>query len=190
MAQLSEQKMDTITVKEILPGQRGGKLGSLAGTLSYKPADSDGLLVPFECGVYNGTGSETRVNIEFEVSEEQAAKFDDIDDSIIEQCSQRSNEIFKKTMSVDQVAEKYTRLIKRREGYKPKLRTKMDLSKVRVWNTENERRNVPENKFKKCKAWPLIRMKHLWVMGHGIGLACETTDIKIEEPDANLECPF
>ena len=172
-----------------MAGKMGGKIGQLTGQVMHRPTTTSPLLVPFPASVYNGTGEETRVNIEYDLSDEQASALEDIDDSIVEQVAARSQEIFKKQMTVDAVREKYTPLVKRKEGYRPRLKTKIDLSKVRVWTTDKTLRPVPVNKFKGALVYPHVRFRNLWVMAHGFGLSADTIDIMMDE-EVVEECPF
>ena len=108
---------------------------------------------------------------------------------IVEQVAARSQEIFKKQLSVDAVREKYTPLVRRKEGYNPRLRTKIDLARVRVWDKDKILRPVPSNKFRGARVYPQIKIKHLWTMAHGFGLTVDTTDLMLEDEVIEY-CPF
>ncbi len=77
--------------------------------------------------------------------------------------------------------------MKRREGYPPRLKTKIDLERVRVWDMNKELINVPPS-FKNCKATPLVKLKHVWFMNNSFGISVETMDVQIEVP--SVACPF
>ena len=158
----------------------------LGGLLMWSPTQGQ-LNIPFEASVFNGDGTETKVNIEYDLTGYDAAALTEVDESIILQVQARSQDVFKKFLSIDAVRERYTPLVKRKEGYPPRLKTKIDLERVRVWNLDKELIGVPPS-FKNCQATPLVKLKHVWFMNNGFGISVETIDIQIKPPIMN--CPF
>ena len=162
-------------------------MGTLGGLLLWSPTQGP-LNVPFEAGVYQGTGDETRVNIEYDLTEQDIAVLDALDESIIQQVQARSLEVFNKILCIDAVRERYTPLVRRKEGYNSRLQTKIDLEKVRVWDMDRALTEVPQGKFKGCLATPLVKLKHVWFMNQNFGVVVETQDIQVQPP--SITCPF
>ena len=47
-----------------------------------------------------------------------------------------------------QITDSYRRLAREKEGFRPMLRTKINLEKVRCWDEAHQQTKVPDSKFK------------------------------------------
>ena len=69
------------------------------------------------------------------------------------------------------------------------LRTKINLEKVKLWDEANNRRGVPEDKFRRADLWVKLRVGTVWFFPAGAwGLTLECQHVKVRERAD--ECPF
>ncbi len=147
------------------------------------------LRSPFGASVYGESEETTRLNLDLNLNNDIEKWLRSADDYIVKQASRSSTTLFKKELSEEEVRKTYVPLVREKEGWAPKVRTKVNLNKVRVWSTERARREVPERLFKDCNLWPKVVVKSLWLMGTGAwGLSLECIDIMIAEDQP--ECPW
>ena len=89
--------------------------------------------------------------------------------------------LFKGSETDQQIRDTYRRLVREKNSYKPLLRTKVNLEKVRVWDEHHQSSKVPESKFKHAELWPKLVVRTLWSVNQTWGLTLEVTDLKFKE---------
>jgi hypothetical protein len=143
---------------------------------------------PWGASSFDDDATQTRVNLDMTLSDEQADLFRQIDEWLIAYGIQNKENLFKNKTD-QQISESYRKLCREKEGYRPMLRTKVNLEKVRCWDEHHQPTKVPEGKFKHAELWPKLVVRTLWIIGSGSwGLTVEVMDLKFREPV--LECPF
>ena len=172
-------------------GTKGGK----TCLISYqnKPIEINlGLGEPLGCpwgaSSFDEDSTQTRVNLDMTLDDENADLFREIDEWLIAYAIQNKETLFKNKTD-QQITESYRRLAREKEGYRPMLRTKINLEKVRCWDENHQQTKVPESKFKHCELFPKLVVRTLWIIGSGSwGLTLEVTDLKFKENPCL--CPF
>ena len=82
-----------------------------------------------------------------------------------------------------QITDSYRRLAREKEGFRPMLRTKINLEKVRCWDEAHQQTKVPDSKFKNADLWQLLdqavqghEVEWYWVKGHSGHIENEIAD--------------
>ena len=142
---------------------------------------------PFGHSSYDDSES-SRQNLDLTLTDENLiTKFLEIDETLIRHAVENPS-LFKGNPTPERIRESYKSLLRQREGYRPMLRTKINLDTCRYWNSRNEPRDIPENRFKDADLWVKLQVKTLWISNSNFGLTLQISDIKIQE-DETL-CPF
>ena len=103
--------------------------------------------------------------------------------------SQNKDALFKPGVTSEKIKESYRSILRLKDGYKPLLRTKINLEKVKLWDEANNKRGVPDDKFRRADLWVKLRVGTVWVVPAGSwGLTLETLHVKVRERAD--ECPF
>jgi hypothetical protein len=171
-------------------GTKGGKTCLISE--NTKPIEinlglGDPLGCPWGGSNFEDDSTQTRVNLDMTLDDEHADLFRQIDDWLVAYGVQNKELLFKNKTD-QQISDSYRRLVREKEGYRPMLRTKVNLERVRCWNFDHEPTQVPDSKFKGAEIWPKITVRTLWVVNQTWGLTLEVTDLKFRE--VLLECPF
>ena len=148
------------------------------------------LTCPFGASVYQATGEETRLNIDYGELGGLLDLFHTLDEVIIREAVKASSQLWPgKNLTPEQVREGYHSAIKERPGYNPTVRAKLDTTKVRCWSWDGSRIQLPEDKAKGCLVQPKLVAKNIWFMAPSSwGVCWDTTDLRIQEPC--VECPW
>jgi hypothetical protein len=147
---------------------------------------------PFGAGVYGGDGSERRVNLDVTVSDfDLAGKLDELDQALVKIVTKASESLFKKKLSPEDVQKNYKPILRPSVdgAYDPKVRTKLNLDSVKIWDNTRKLRDIPPDNFKNAKLSLNCTLKSLWLMPtNSWGAVVECTHILYDEPV--IECPF
>jgi hypothetical protein len=120
-----------------------------------------------------------------------ATKLDELDQAIIKAVTQASESLFKKRLSPDDVQKNYKPILRPSVdgAYDPKVRTKLNLDSVKIWDSARKLRDIPPDNFKNAKLSLNCILKSLWVMPtNSWGPVVEVQHILYDEPV--VECPF
>jgi hypothetical protein len=175
------------------PGTKGGKTCLVSHKIDNKPVHinlglGDPLGCPWGASSFDDDSTQSRVNLDLTLDDETADLFREIDEWLIAYAIQNKETLFKNKTD-QQISESYRRLARDKEGYRPMLRTKINLEKVRCWDENHIQTKVPDSKFKHAECWPKIVVRTLWIIGSGSwGLTLEVTDLKFRENPCL--CPF
>jgi hypothetical protein len=172
-------------------GTKGGKTCLIS--CQNKPIEINlGLGEPLGCpwgaSSFEDDATQSRVNLDMTLDDENAEIFKEIDEWLIAYGILNKDNLFKGPKTDSAIRDSYRKLVREKEGYRPMLRTKVSLEKVRCWDAEHQQTKVPESKFKGAEIWPKLTVRTLWVVNQTWGLTLEATDLKFRE--LQLECPF
>jgi hypothetical protein len=174
------------------PGSKGGKTCLISNQNTKTPIEINlGLGEPLGCpwgaSSFDDDATQSRVNLDMTLDDENADLFREIDEWLIAYAIQNKETLFKNKTD-QQITESYRRLAREKEGYRPMLRTKINLEKVRCWDDQHLQTKVPES-FKHAELWPKLVVRTLWVIGSGSwGLTLEVVDLKFKLNPCL--CPF
>ena len=127
------------TISPPQPGIKGGKTCLISH--KNKPIEINlglgaPLSTPFGASNFEEDEKVTRVNLDLTVPSETAEIFKDLDEWLI-QYGIQNKEILFKSKTDQQIRDNYRTLIRQKDSHPPLLRTKVDLSKVRVWDAQH-----------------------------------------------------
>ena len=147
------------------PGTEGGKTCLISHP--NKPIEINlGLGNPLGCpwgaSSFDDDSTQTRINLDLALEEENADMFRQIDEWFIAYAIKKKETLFNKTKTDLQITESYRRLARVKEGYQTMLRTKINLEKVRCWDENHNSAKVPDSKFKHADVWPEMIIRTLW----------------------------
>ena len=174
------------------PGGKGGKTYLISN--QNKPIEINlGLGNPLGCpwgaSSFDDDSSQTRINLDLTLDEENADMFRQIDEWLIANAIKSKETLFNKTKTDLQITESYRRIARVKEGCQPMLRAKINSEKIRCWDENHTPAKVPDSKFKHADIWPKMIIRTLWFIGSGAwGLTLEVTDLKFRE--MLTACPF
>ncbi len=145
---------------------------------------------PFGAGVYGGDGSERRVNLDVSITDlDLVDRLEKLDAAVIKAVAKISESLFKKKLSEEEVRLHYKPILRPSMEYDPKVRTKVNLDSVNVWDSSRKLRDIPPDCFKNAKLSLSCVLKSLWVMPtNSWGPVIEVQHILYDEPV--MECPF
>ena len=138
-----------------------------------------------------GDEATTRKTIEFNLTPEQEAKFDEITKWAHEYLAKHSERLFRKSMTDEQVADTFRPPVTKKGDFHPHLRCKINTSgaaAVRCWDASGKSMSLPPD-LKSYKLVPRIMISHLWCMARECGFVCVVTDLQIIQGEGDT-CPF
>ena len=183
-------QLDSLALGEVRTNAKGGKSAN-ATHQSGKPVVITAtvpLSCPFGAGLYQGDGTETRLNIDFGQLEGLEAMIRGLDEQLIQAAITARDSLWPRGLSEAQVRENFTSALKEREGYSTTLRCKIDTEKCRCWSWEGAKIPLPDSKAKGCQVCPRIQLQNIWFMSPKWGATFQVTDLRIQEPIQ--ECPW
>ena len=180
----------------IVAGPRGNKSAALLRGNAPVTAKLPATTTPFNAGVFNpdpNAPSPTRLNLDLHCDAEAYQTFlREIDSFVLQTLQADPQSWFKKKMTPDEVKAVFKPSITERSkdliNYLPTVRTKFNVSGLRVWTPEKTLRSLPEN-WKACEIQPILQAKSVWFMAQGgCGVTYELLDACVVE--RGEECPF
>ena len=146
---------------------------------------------PYAASVYQGDGTERRVNLDIVLSEANELIIRRLDTEILRIAKERSIEWFGKDLSEEAIASRYMPMCKLRAGELCRLRTKLNLDSIVVWGHDKTLQAVPENKFAGMLIKCALRITSIWFMSNNFGCTVQLTQVGlVEEDEFTLTCPF
>ena len=188
--------MTTFSEAIVIGEPRVGAKGNRSAQLTQKDGQpitvtaTAPLTCPFGAGVYQGDGTETRLNIDYGDLGGLLDLFRTLDEVIVKEAIKASAQLWPgRNLTPEQVREGYHSAVKEREGYNPTVRAKVDTAKVRCWAWDGSRIPLPDNRAKGCLVQPKLVAKNIWFMApNKWGVTWDTADLRIQEP--SVECPW
>ena len=101
------------------------------------------------------------------LDDESAELFRQIDEWLIAYAIKHKDVLFKSKTDA-QITDSYRRLAREKEGFRPMLRTKINLEKVRCWDEAHQQTKIPDSKFKNADIWPKMLVRTHWIIGSGL----------------------
>jgi hypothetical protein len=179
-----------ITLDAPFSNGKGAKLATLKSKdrpLLWKPALP--LRVPFPPNSFDATT--TRLGLCFVSTPALEAAAEQLDEKIVDLACRNSNEIWKKTLTRDEVKAMYNPVIKRNDKHQSGLlRTKICTTgprTVRCWTDTGAPREIPKD-WRGIEAVPMVRVGGIYIQPKEFGVILEATDLKITE--TQTVCPF
>ena len=183
--------LESLTLGEVRTNAKGGKSANAThqSGKSVVITATVPLSCPFGAGIYQGDGTETRLNLDFAQLESLEAIFRGLDEQLIQAAIAARDSLWPgKGISEAQVRENYTSPLKERPEYSTTVRCKIDTAKCRCWSWEGAKIPLPESRGKGCLVCPRIQLQSLWFMSPKWGGTFLVTDLRIQEPC--IECPW
>ena len=185
---------------DVVTSSRSSKTSRLRtcdGADVFYSTANNGLCAPLGPGNFDKTAPAMRVNLEARLDDEDVlAFFDGLDEWAVQYISENAERIFKRPMTPEQVVSGYHPCMRRKDGYAPLLHTKVSTEgpgALRCWDVGGAAREPP-SEWMRTRLQLRFHVSHLWIMGTGLGLVVNTTDMQVvsEASDAASEraCPF
>ena len=180
---------DDLQIGALVTSSKGAKMAFIS--CENAPAlwlPSDAMLPVFEPKPFEEDA--TRINLVLQPTPEQEAELKSLDDWCLSTVAKRSEQLFGKVLTLEQLAPCYQPCLKTSDKYPPNLRVKVNLSgtnATRYWNAMGRRTIAPDTWIGNAVK-PRIRIKALWFMAKQFGIVMELTDAQILE--AEIKCPF
>ena len=81
--------------------------------------------------------------------------------------------------------------MQKQKGENPRLRAKVNLDTLRVWDHNKEPvAEIPECYFKGMSIRPRLQLTAIWFMATQFGCTLVMTDAQIPEQELTTDCPF
>jgi len=144
------------------------------------------ITAPFGPSCFDtSSGEAPRQNLEFRCDDVMFKYFSGIDTWAIDYIANNSERLLKKSLTPEQVKERYHPLVRQKGGYDPLLKCKICMpglspTPCRVWDTDAKPTALPTN-WRTAQLRPRIHISHMWIMGTDIGLVCLVTDLLVRE---------
>jgi hypothetical protein len=123
------------------------------------------------------------------LSDDVVSNFQAVDAFLLTWALRNKDALFKSGTTPEKKNECYRSILRQKDGYRPLLRTKVNLEKVKLWDDANNKRGVPEDKFRRADLWAKLKVGTLWfVPARSWGLTLECQHVKVRERAD--ECPF
>ena len=181
--------LHSLQLGEISISSRGAKTCPLTSNNQPIQVQLVGVRTPF------GTNSwepSDRQNLEYSLDTTTAAAVALLDEWVVQTVVQRSEQLFGKPLTQEQVMDKMKCSVTqaKKGDFKPTLRSKINLAGtkiVRVWTLDGNPRGMPED-LRTCQITANLHIRSLWFMGPSFGITFETSDLQVCEEAAM--CPF
>ena len=113
-----------------------------------------------------------------------------LDEWAISYATAHSERLFGKTLSRDQIMDRYSGVVKKSTTYPPYVKIKIgtDRNAPSYWDCEKERRDDPDD-FTLCQLQCRVKLVSFWFMNSGFGLTCQLVDAQVLE-ESRVACPF
>ena len=190
MKSFEQVDIQSLTIGPLSQDARGNKRAGLClkgAVLNFRLPK---LRCPFGASLWQDAEG-TRKNLSFSATDDDAAQFiQNIDDTIVELATIRSQELFGQKMTEETLRSLYTPLLRpSKDGYSPTIRCKVNLAghrSVKCFAADLTPRPIPED-FR-CEIQPALSLTHLWFQNRAFGAILEVTHAIIH--DEEEACPF
>ena len=153
------------------------------------PAPAVPLFTP---SAYKGVSGEAsgRLSLCLNAGPDVTAEADELDRWAVAYATTHSEKMFGRTLSAEQVADRYNGIVKRSDKYPPflKLKISTDRGAPNYWDVNKASRLAPEN-WQLCQVLCRARILGMWFMGNSFGLSVQLQDCQILD-EGNVACPF
>ena len=180
-----------LTLGEPLQTQKGTKSATLKDAKGQPiKIELRNVKSPFGASVFGGDGTERRVNLDAAITDiDLATRLTELGQQIIKAASQSSEKLFKKNLSEKDVIKSYKPILRPHEVYDPKVRTKVNLDSVKVYDNSRKLRDIPDNNFRNAKLSLFCGIPSLWIMPTGAFGALVSVEAILYD-EVVEECPF
>ena len=175
---ISEKQLADCKVGEQQVSRKGQKFAPIHfnGSQPCFQLGAEALYSPFKAGVYQGTGQETRVNLDLQVTEELHWILDQYDI------------FFEKELKKHAPKASYHRLVQEPEGdYPARMRIKVNSTgplAARLWRPDQSLiGDIRKVNTQGCKMIAIICFTKAWFMGSQMGVTAELRHAVVYEAD-------
>ncbi len=183
----------TWSVAPPLLSSRGTKIAPILDAKGRSPTfrlskDAD-LTTPFGASAYDPANP--RLSLDMRLEEEQIEWFEKLQDHIMKDVASKSASVLGKVFTEGQVEEHMKKILTKKDGYQPTLRTKLSKSGPRacqLWTNEGAQILGEWPDLKKCRFAPVLELKGLYLAPKEIGCIFEVTHLKVDQ--VTPPCPF
>ena len=182
--QISARGAKYAIIEDSSSGATDGKVRFYIGDKNYPTG------TPFGASTFNGEEAK-RKNIDFFLAPAQEEELSRFYEWALPYLAEHSERIFRKKMTIDQVADCLKNPITKKGDFKPQLRCKIDTSgmhAVRCWSCTGESCDLPAD-LRGYKLIPRVLLSHLWCMQKECGFVFLATDLQLLESEKDV-CPF
>ncbi len=144
---------------------------------------------PFEPSAY--VEGATRKTLTLRLSKEWDAAFDCLEACLLHEVTTRSQELFGRALSEEEVAEMYKPLTKKSGEYPRNLRAKLNTTGVyaaRYWASDKTRLDAPET-LADIHLNVRVALRAIWIGDDAWGVVADCTDLQLVGLSSE-ECPF
>ena len=137
------------------------------------------------------TGDATgRLSLCLQGDEAVMAEAQQLDTWAVEYATQHSDRLFGKTLTKDQVTDRYNGIFKKADKYPPFLKIKLgtDRNAPNFWDADKQKRDCPED-YTSCQLICRVRILGFWYMNTSFGLTCQLQDAQVTA-ESSVSCPF
>ena len=177
---LSTEALRTVTVGEQQTSRKGQKFSEIkfAGEQPCFQLSTEALFSPFKCGVYQGDGTETRLDLDLHISDALRPVLEAYD------------EFFAKEIKKVAPKANYHALVQESEGdFPPKLRLKVNVQgqlAARIWRPDQTLAgNIRTVKMAGARLIAIVCIMKIWFMGSQAGCTAELRHAVYYESDAS-----
>ena len=102
----------------------------------------------------------------------------------------QSERLFGKTLTEEQVTDRYNGIYKKPDKYQAFVKIKLgtDRNAPNYWDNEKNKREAPED-FTRCSLNCRVRIIGFWFMNTSFGLTCQLADAQVAA-EQSASCPF
>jgi hypothetical protein len=180
---------NTLSIGEVSISNRGAKSCSLSNNSQPILVQLSNVRTPFGTNSFEPSD---RQNLDYSLDSSVTAAVARLDDWVVAAVVQRSEQLFGKILSKEQVLDKFkpSVTLPKKGDFPPTLRSKVNVTGtkvVRVWGLDGKPRSMPED-LRQCSITCKLHVRSLWFMGPQFGLTMETLDLQVEED--SVSCPF
>ena len=102
-----------------------------------------------------------------------------LDDWFVAQLSADSERLMSRPMTPADVRAEYRPMVAEKANFRPLLKAKMDLTRVRCWTPAGERVNAAEVEWKRSVFTPIVNVGRVWYMNRSMGVTLDISDLVI-----------
>ena len=138
------------------------------------------LRTPFGATTF-GDEEATRKTLEFSLSPEQHAFWQQFDEWAVNYLAENAARFFKKPLTKEQIREQYKSPVTQKGEYRPMLRCKINTAggmPVRCWDENDQRVDLPED-LRSYDLVPRVQISHMWVMSKEFGWVINVNDLMV-----------
>jgi len=144
-------------------------------------------------GVVTTPDASQRLTLCLSAQPDVMAEAEALDEWGVQYAVENSEKLFSKKLTLEQVKDRYTPIVKKTEKYPPYLKIKVasdrnDRNSPSYWGKNKQKREAPDN-WQRCSIQCHCRIVGFWFMGStSFGISVQLSDAITDETESS--CPF